>query len=103
MLRIPITTTDWGRTSSQNATAAYTDAKIKGNICNIFGDTTADCTGAVDSNGFPDFITAASGTRLPITPDDCAEAICWLAGERSGRTTGHVVPVDGGLVEAFLR
>ena len=42
-------------------------------------------------------------TRLPITPDDCAEAICWLAGERSGRTTGHVVPVDGGLVEAFLR
>jgi iron complex outermembrane receptor protein len=51
-----------------NATAAYTDAKIKGNICNIFGDTTANCTGAVDSNGFPDFITAPSGTRLPITP-----------------------------------
>jgi NAD(P)-dependent dehydrogenase (short-subunit alcohol dehydrogenase family) len=39
----------------------------------------------------------------PITPDLCAEAILWLAGDRSGRTTGHVVPVDGGLPEAFLR
>ena len=33
----------------------------------------------------------------------CAEAILWLAGDRSGRTTGHVIPVDGGLPEAFLR
>jgi rhamnose utilization protein RhaD (predicted bifunctional aldolase and dehydrogenase)/NAD(P)-dependent dehydrogenase (short-subunit alcohol dehydrogenase family) len=39
----------------------------------------------------------------PITPDLCAEAILWLAGDRSGRTTGHVIPVDGGLPEAFLR
>ena len=46
-----------------NATAAYTDAKTKGNICNIFADTTSDCTG-VDG----DFITAPSGTRLPVTP-----------------------------------
>ena len=51
-----------------NATAAYTDAKTKGNICNVFGDTAADCTGAIDDNGNPDFITAPSGTRLPITP-----------------------------------
>jgi NAD(P)-dependent dehydrogenase (short-subunit alcohol dehydrogenase family) len=36
-------------------------------------------------------------------PELCAEAILWLAGERSGRTTGHVIPVDGGLPEAFLR
>jgi hypothetical protein len=27
----------------------------------------------------------------------------WLAGDRSGRTTGHIIPVDGGLPEAFLR
>ena len=39
----------------------------------------------------------------PITPELCAEAILWLAGDRSGRTTGHVIPVDGGLPEAFLR
>jgi NAD(P)-dependent dehydrogenase (short-subunit alcohol dehydrogenase family) len=42
-------------------------------------------------------------TRRPILPEDCANAICWLAGEQSGKTTGHVIPVDGGLPEAFLR
>ncbi len=40
---------------------------------------------------------------LPISPGHCAEAICWLAGEGGSRTTGHVLPVDGGLPEAFLR
>ena len=38
-----------------------------------------------------------------IRPQDCAEAIVWLASDRSSRTTGHVIPVDGGLIEAFLR
>ena len=42
-------------------------------------------------------------TRRPILPSDCANAICWLAGEHSAKTTGHVIPVDGGLPEAFLR
>jgi rhamnose utilization protein RhaD (predicted bifunctional aldolase and dehydrogenase)/NAD(P)-dependent dehydrogenase (short-subunit alcohol dehydrogenase family) len=42
-------------------------------------------------------------TRRPILPIDNANAICWLAGEQSARTTGHVIPVDGGLPEAFLR
>jgi rhamnose utilization protein RhaD (predicted bifunctional aldolase and dehydrogenase)/NAD(P)-dependent dehydrogenase (short-subunit alcohol dehydrogenase family) len=42
-------------------------------------------------------------TAAPIRPQDCAEAIVWLASDRSSRTTGHVIPVDGGLPEAFLR
>ena len=42
-------------------------------------------------------------TRIPIRPQDCAEAIVWLASDRSAKTTGHVIPVDGGLPEAFLR
>jgi len=42
-------------------------------------------------------------TRQPILPADCANAICWLAGDQSAKTTGHVIPVDGGLPEAFLR
>jgi NAD(P)-dependent dehydrogenase (short-subunit alcohol dehydrogenase family) len=42
-------------------------------------------------------------TRLPILPSDCANAICWLAGDESAKTTGHVIPIDGGLPEAFLR
>ncbi len=42
-------------------------------------------------------------TKTPITPEDCANAICWLASDQSGKTSGHVIPVDGGLPEAFLR
>ena len=42
-------------------------------------------------------------TRRPILPQDCAAAIVWLAGEASAKTTGHIIPVDGGLTEAFLR
>jgi iron complex outermembrane recepter protein len=54
---------------SLTAAAAYTDAKTKGNICNaaITVDPSPDCTG-LDSGGDDDFITAPSGTRLPITP-----------------------------------
>ncbi|HEY7391006.1 MAG TPA: SDR family oxidoreductase, partial [Bryobacteraceae bacterium] len=50
-----------------------------------------------------DFYAQRTLTRQPILPRDCAEAIVWLAGERSAKTTGHVIPVDGGLAEAFLR
>jgi rhamnose utilization protein RhaD (predicted bifunctional aldolase and dehydrogenase)/NAD(P)-dependent dehydrogenase (short-subunit alcohol dehydrogenase family) len=42
-------------------------------------------------------------TGRPILPADCASAILWLAGDESAKTTGHVIPVDGGLAEAFLR
>jgi iron complex outermembrane recepter protein len=45
-----------------NATAAYTDAKTKGNICNDGTDTDPNCAGPGD------FISAPSGTRLPVTP-----------------------------------
>jgi len=42
-------------------------------------------------------------THQPIDPADCAEAILFLASARSRCTTGHLIPVDGGLPEAFLR
>jgi rhamnose utilization protein RhaD (predicted bifunctional aldolase and dehydrogenase)/NAD(P)-dependent dehydrogenase (short-subunit alcohol dehydrogenase family) len=50
-----------------------------------------------------DFYAQRTLTRRPILPQDCAHAIVWLAGDHSGKTTGHVIPVDGGLSEAFLR
>jgi NAD(P)-dependent dehydrogenase (short-subunit alcohol dehydrogenase family) len=50
-----------------------------------------------------EFYAQRTITRQPILPADCANAICWLAGEQSAKTTGHVIPVDGGLPEAFLR
>jgi len=42
-------------------------------------------------------------THQPIDPADCAEAILFLAGDRARCTSGHLIPVDGGLTEAFLR
>ena len=42
-------------------------------------------------------------THQPIDPSDCAEAILFLASPRSRCTSGHLIPVDGGLPEAFLR
>ncbi len=50
-----------------------------------------------------EFYARRTITRRPILPEDCARAICWLAGDFSAKTTGHVIPVDGGLPEAFLR
>ena len=42
-------------------------------------------------------------THQPIDPIDCAAAILFLASPSARCTTGHIIPVDGGLVEAFLR
>jgi rhamnose utilization protein RhaD (predicted bifunctional aldolase and dehydrogenase)/NAD(P)-dependent dehydrogenase (short-subunit alcohol dehydrogenase family) len=42
-------------------------------------------------------------THQPIDPVDCANSILFLAGPQSRCTSGHLIPVDGGLVEAFLR
>ena len=50
-----------------------------------------------------DFYAQRTLIKRPITPELCTAAIVWLAGEQSARTTGHVIPVDGGLTEAFLR
>jgi NAD(P)-dependent dehydrogenase (short-subunit alcohol dehydrogenase family) len=50
-----------------------------------------------------DFYAERTLTKRPILPQDCAAAIVWLAGDQSAKTTGHVIPVDGGLSEAFLR
>jgi rhamnulose-1-phosphate aldolase/alcohol dehydrogenase len=42
-------------------------------------------------------------TQTPIEPDDQAEAIFLLVSPRLSKTTGHVIPVDGGLQDGFLR
>jgi NAD(P)-dependent dehydrogenase (short-subunit alcohol dehydrogenase family) len=42
-------------------------------------------------------------THQPIDPRDCAAAILFLGGPQARCTTGHLIPIDGGLTEAFLR
>jgi len=50
-----------------------------------------------------EFYAQRTLTHQPIDPSDCAAAILFLAGPQSRCTTGHLIPVDGGLAEAFLR
>lgn len=49
------------------------------------------------------FYAKRSLTQTPIEPDDQAEAIFLLLSSRLAKTTGHVIPVDGGLQDGFLR
>ena len=49
------------------------------------------------------FYATRTLTHQPIDPKDCAQAILFLAGPHSRCTTGHLIPVDGGLPEAYLR
>lgn len=54
-------------------------------------------------NKLADFYAQRTLTKRPILPQDCANAIAWLLSDQSAKTSGHIIPVDGGLQEAFLR
>jgi NAD(P)-dependent dehydrogenase (short-subunit alcohol dehydrogenase family) len=49
------------------------------------------------------FYSKRTLTHVPIDPKHCAEAILFLGGPKAPVTTGHLIPVDGGLAEAYLR
>ena len=49
------------------------------------------------------FYAKRSLTQAAVEPDDQAEAIFLLVSQRLSKTTGHVIPVDGGLSDGFLR
>jgi NAD(P)-dependent dehydrogenase (short-subunit alcohol dehydrogenase family) len=49
------------------------------------------------------FYAKRSLTQTPIEPEDQAEGIFLFASQRLSKTTGHVIPVDGGLQDGFLR
>ena len=50
-----------------------------------------------------EFYAKRSLTQTPIEPADQAEAIFLLLSQRLAKTTGHVIPVDGGLQDGFMR
>jgi rhamnose utilization protein RhaD (predicted bifunctional aldolase and dehydrogenase)/NAD(P)-dependent dehydrogenase (short-subunit alcohol dehydrogenase family) len=69
-----------------------------------YGIAFADTESTEDlRNKLAEFYAQRTLTRRPILPQDCAQAIIWLLSDASATTTGHVIPVDGGLTEAFLR
>ncbi|MGN6505952.1 MAG: SDR family oxidoreductase, partial [Tepidisphaeraceae bacterium] len=54
-------------------------------------------------NRLAEFYAKRTLTHAPITPADQAEAIWFMLSKASSKTTGQVIHVDGGLVDAFLR
>ena len=57
----------------------------------------------ISSENLPDFYRNRTLLKTEVTADDVAEAALFLSGPRSAKTTGAMLPVDGGVKEAFPR
>jgi len=96
---------------SLTAAAAYTDAKLKDNVCGTAGNPVPDCHLLLDDNGTPgdpsddvfDEITAPKGTRLPVTPKfkfSATARYAWDVG--AGRAHGQIGLVHQGSARFAL-
>jgi NAD(P)-dependent dehydrogenase (short-subunit alcohol dehydrogenase family) len=85
--------------------AVNPDAVLQGS--GIWSDQWKQQTAAslgISVEELPEYYRKRSMLGVSVSANDCAEAIFWLASEkRSSRTTGCVIPVDGGVREGFLR
>lgn len=54
-------------------------------------------------NKLSQFYAARTLTNKPVRPVDVADALYYLSTDKANRITGHIIPVDSGLKEAFLR
>jgi iron complex outermembrane receptor protein len=94
-----------------NAAMAYTDAKLKENICDLASDPEPDCDIITvpddpltpEDETETDFIVAPKGTRLPVTPKfkfSATARYAWNVGP--GRAHGQIGLVYQGKARAAL-
>ncbi len=57
----------------------------------------------IPENQIEEYYAKRNLLRARVTAEDVAEAVFWLASDRSAKTTGAMIPVDGGVREAFPR
>ncbi|HEU0054904.1 MAG TPA: SDR family oxidoreductase, partial [Longimicrobium sp.] len=57
----------------------------------------------IDPSRLGDFYRQRTLLGVEVRAEDVAEAVLFLASERSSRTTGAMLAVDGGVREAFVR
>ena len=57
----------------------------------------------IDADKVEEFYKNRSLLKVPVLPEDVAEAVLFLASDRAAKTTGAMLPVDGGVVGAFPR
>jgi rhamnulose-1-phosphate aldolase/alcohol dehydrogenase len=60
-------------------------------------------TYGIDAEDLPGFYRGRTRLGVNVYPEDVAEAIAFLAGPRSGKSTGNVINVDGGVTAAYPR
>ena len=57
----------------------------------------------VPADQLEDFYRKRNLLKVRVLAEDVAQAALWLASDRSAKTTGCILPVDGGVREAFPR
>ncbi|HEX8695209.1 MAG TPA: bifunctional rhamnulose-1-phosphate aldolase/short-chain dehydrogenase [Longimicrobium sp.] len=57
----------------------------------------------IDPSQVEEFYRKRNLLGVQVRAEDVAEAVLFLASDRSSRTTGAMVPVDGGVRDAFVR
>jgi len=60
-------------------------------------------TYGVDEDELPAFYRNRTTLNVNVKPDDVAEAIAFFASERSAKSTGNILNVDGGVPAAYPR
>jgi rhamnulose-1-phosphate aldolase/alcohol dehydrogenase len=60
-------------------------------------------TYGVSEDDLPAFYRERTTLKVNVHPEDVAEAIAFLASDRSAKSTGNVINVDGGVPAAFPR
>ncbi|MGQ3053159.1 MAG: bifunctional rhamnulose-1-phosphate aldolase/short-chain dehydrogenase [Roseateles sp.] len=57
----------------------------------------------IDSDNIEEFYRQRSMLKLSVLPEDIAEAVYFLASDKSGKSTGNILNVDAGNAAAFTR
>ena len=60
-------------------------------------------TYGLSEEDLPSFYRARTVLGVNVFPEDVAEAIAFLAGDRAAKSTGNVINVDGGVTAAYPR
>jgi NAD(P)-dependent dehydrogenase (short-subunit alcohol dehydrogenase family) len=60
-------------------------------------------TYGVAEEDLPSFYRARTTLDVSVFPEDVAEAIAYLAGPRSAKSTGNIINVDGGVPAGYTR
>ena len=57
----------------------------------------------ISVDGLEEFYRQRNLLKKYVTSDDVANTVLFLASEQSSKTTGAMIPIDGGLRDAFPR